>query len=232
VKVKIMQDAYNKNRQELTHIISKDDPAALEKFLKAQPEMLEFPNAEGQSALRESLWYSKAKVAATLISLGADVNCRSTKNDRETCLHIAARKENAEWSPIVESLLRKGADVNAIGEGHATPLHNAATLGSNEIVRLLLANNADPNIQDGDGATPLHWCSARGRADSVSVLLKSGANPKIVDDAGWTPLIALRKSVEFGDDLTSRAKTFFLNEGLTHKPDFDEVFRLLEAASE
>lgn len=55
----------------------------------------------------------------------------------------------------VQSLLAKGAQVNAKDKAGATALHFAAASGNAEIVKELLAKGADVNVKDKEGTTPL-----------------------------------------------------------------------------
>ncbi|KAL7933973.1 hypothetical protein V8C35DRAFT_302906 [Trichoderma chlorosporum] len=50
---------------------------------------------------------------------------------------------------IERLLVDSGADVNAVGNNHETPLQLCAGVGSKRTVELLLANNADTNVQGG-----------------------------------------------------------------------------------
>ena len=69
--------------------------------------------------------------------------------DGDTCLHIAARRGDAQ---SVRLLLKAGLDVNALGDMGTTPLHCAKT---DEIVSLLLAAGASTDIRDAFGRVPL-----------------------------------------------------------------------------
>jgi len=87
-------------------------------------------------------------------------------------------------------LLASKADVNAKGNNGTTPLHEAAGIGSKDVVELLLAKGADVNARDGEGDTPLHRAAAAGHKDVVELLLANKANVNARDDSGMTPLKA------------------------------------------
>ena len=76
----------------------------------------------------------------------------------------------------VETLLARGADVNARNEIGITALWLAAAKGHLDVVRLLLRHKADVNARDGIWyETALTQAAADGRADLVAVLLDAGA---------------------------------------------------------
>jgi ankyrin len=56
---------------------------------------------------------------------------------------------------LVALLLDKGAKVDALAKGNATPLHLAAQAGCLDAVKMLLAKGADINSRDSNGRTPL-----------------------------------------------------------------------------
>ena len=56
---------------------------------------------------------------------------------------------------VVELLIRRGEDVNAVGEDHSTPLHAAALFGHETVVHVLVQNGADVNVAANRGETPL-----------------------------------------------------------------------------
>ena len=75
---------------------------------------------------------------------------------------------------VVEALLAKGAEVDAVDNFGKTPLMGAAEVGHADIVRVLLAAGADVNARAKSGANALTWASdAKVRA----LLLQAGAKP-------------------------------------------------------
>ncbi|XP_071636387.1 uncharacterized protein [Temnothorax longispinosus] len=79
---------------------------------------------------------------------GAIVNA---KNINGTSLHYAAWKG---YDRIVNILLQKKADPNAVNNKGFTPLHYAAKFSHLKIVKLLLSNRAVYNAVSDDGKTP------------------------------------------------------------------------------
>lgn len=99
-----------------------------------------------------------------------DVNVRS--EDGSTALLWTAH-----WNdlPTAELLVRAGADPNAANDLLMTPLSQACTNGSAELVELLLKAGARANTPIGTDETPLMTCARTGSVDAVRVLLVHGA---------------------------------------------------------
>jgi ankyrin repeat protein len=76
-------------------------------------------------------------------------------NDDETALHAAARHNH---DSIVELLLIHGADPDTKDKSLRTPLHMAASKGSQNAAIVLMANGAKINITDLYGFSPLNLC--------------------------------------------------------------------------
>ncbi len=114
---------------------------------------------------------------------GADVNSRvgeitryegsnkySFEEGDNTPLHWAVNEEvNYQ---IVELLIEKGADVNAVGESELTPLHEAVMLEHYDIAELLINNGADVNAEGKQGRTPFDSASLKEN-DEISELLRN-----------------------------------------------------------
>jgi ankyrin repeat protein len=93
----------------------------------------------------------------------------------------------------LETLLKSGGNANVQDpRGGATPLMNAAVVGSVESMKLLLAHKANPNLTNSAGATALIW--AAGDLDRVRLLLEHGADPKIASQRGRTALYVAARS--------------------------------------
>src|SRR5215813_4030570 len=111
-----------------------------------------------------------------------------------TALHHAAG-----YGPLdnLQSLIDKGADVNAKNRRGSTPLHWA--IHDEAKVRLLLAKGANVNAKQAQGRTPLFLAAMLGNGVSIMrLLLASGADPNLASVNGQTPLMmaASRGNVE------------------------------------
>ncbi len=76
----------------------------------------------------------------------------ATDTNKRTVLYLAAR---CGFDDLVETLVRKGADVNHRQIVNSTPLHVAAFYGQNRIVKILLVYGADPTLQNDHKNTPI-----------------------------------------------------------------------------
>jgi ankyrin repeat protein len=86
--------------------------------------------------------------------------------------------------PLVERLLRQGADPNAATEDGWTGLHKAIDHPGDKLLRALLRAGADPNAPSEAGYAPLHRAAAKGRVDLMHLLVEQGADPTRCDVGG------------------------------------------------
>lgn len=101
-------------------------------------------------------------------------------------LRVAVDKGNVQR---IESLLRSGADPNAIDASGRDAIIAAAWRGREMVVEFLIDKGVDLETIDLEGRTPLIWASINGYSSIVEDLLSEGANPDGRDDAGLTPLM-------------------------------------------
>jgi tetratricopeptide (TPR) repeat protein len=76
---------------------------------------------------------------------------------------------------VVESLIAKGADINAKNKDGSTPLYTAVSNNRTEMAELLIAKGADINAKDESGKTSLHNADIEGHKDVADLLKKHGA---------------------------------------------------------
>ena len=106
-------------------------------------------------------------------------------DEDSTCLLWAGWRDN---SAVVEYLIRKGADINAINKKHNSLLHVAARIGNLELVRFLVDDKGfDINKQNINDATPLHFAVFWAKKDIVDFLINKGANLYLKDKEGYIP---------------------------------------------
>jgi ankyrin repeat protein len=70
----------------------------------------------------------------------------------------------------VQSLLEKGANVNANRQDGMTALTLAVFFGHVDVVNVLLNKGADPRTRDCHGASAMDWASSRGYPNIVRLL--------------------------------------------------------------
>ena len=97
----------------------------------------------------------------------------SGPRDQDTCLVIAAQEGH---SRIVQTLLEKGADINARNADEEVALHRASSQGHQGIVQMLLEKGANVNARNASGDAALQRASSEGHQGIVQVLLENGAD--------------------------------------------------------
>lgn len=109
-----------------------------------------------------------------------------------TPLHIAAVNGSV---PLVEMLLSKGADINAVNTQLNTPLHLAIMNGKDEVCKYLIEKGTDLTKQNIVKKTPLHLTVRHNRRAIAEILIAKGAVVDSRDDMQRTPLgLAARES--------------------------------------
>ncbi|WKT43651.1 hypothetical protein QSH57_008487 [Fusarium oxysporum f. sp. vasinfectum] len=137
---------------------------------------------------------------------------------------------------MVQLLLDKGADCNAICYGGRTPLHCSVDADETEITEILLAHGANPMVADDEGLTPLGFAAARGNVTAAKQLVDRGADISHISANGSTPLseacsnghVLLAKFLlEKGADVNQAATNGHSSLILAVWYDYSEVVELL-----
>lgn len=97
----------------------------------------------------------------------------------------------------VELLLARGANPHVLTFTYATPLHEAAAYGSEEMVVLVLAAAEDAVLKtDIHQSTPLHWAAAGKRTANLRLILeRSPRAPHCIDDKDVSGNTALHSTL-------------------------------------
>ncbi|XP_046566139.1 ankyrin-1-like [Haliotis rubra] len=121
------------------------------------------------------------------ILLDNNVDVEMVNSFHQTALHIACYGGNVN---VVEKLLGAGASVIAVDKkwSRKTPLYNACSSGSANIVKLILQESSLSSVSDSNNMTPLHVASWKGHVDVVKLLLESDHDLQAKTNDGQTAL--------------------------------------------
>ncbi|OUB05262.1 hypothetical protein BK708_41645 [Bacillus thuringiensis serovar yunnanensis] len=104
----------------------------------------------------------------------------------ETAL-LAATEKN-ETNTVI-SLLKQGANINAMDNQGRTPLMIATYKNDVKTAKVLIEAGADVNIQDDMKNNPFLYAGAEGYLDILKLTIDAGADPTITNRYGGTALI-------------------------------------------
>jgi ankyrin repeat protein len=137
------------------------------------------------SALEHAIERNDVASARVLLELGADIG------DTDDAIGIPSLLFRCIWegrTEIVELLIEKGANVNAVfREDGSTPLHAACQGGHEAMMRALVAKGAHLWTRDDDGSTALDLAEGRNDVASARVLLELGASVGDPNDSDCWP---------------------------------------------
>ncbi|MCJ1445298.1 MAG: hypothetical protein MMC23_005803 [Stictis urceolatum] len=102
-----------------------------------------------------------------------DIDLESKNHDENTALVLASQKGHA---PIVQTLLDRGAEVNAQGGEYGNALQAASIEGHASMVQMLLDRGAETNAQGGYDGNALQVASEHDHALIVQMLLQHAAD--------------------------------------------------------
>jgi hypothetical protein len=149
-----------------TSVVQNGNAEAVKLFLKAGMP----PVIYGKSALWTAVEFNQVEVAQLLIDAGLNVN--ESGEYGETML---IRSLNGKL-PMVEALIKAGADVNKANDYKMAPLAIAAEQGKIDVVQALLKAGANVKARNTYGGTALQVAVLRGYKDLVRILIDAGAD--------------------------------------------------------
>ncbi|KAG2441776.1 hypothetical protein HXX76_003389 [Chlamydomonas incerta] len=141
------------------------------------------------------------RVSLALVAYGrTDVDAKSAK-DGSVPIHISVSLASL---PLVQALVARRANLNAVDSAGSSPLHRAILLDGKArgqayepIAVALVEGGADPSQVDRAGAsTPLHLVAGTGNAAIYRALAGRGAGTNAYDKAGRTALHLAIKSAK------------------------------------
>ena len=125
-----------------------------------------------------------------LLSAGADRTIKDA--DGYTWFHYAVHGCSKD---VLQSIIAKGADVNATSKGNGTPLMLASWYGQVDAIKVLLSAGADQTIKDANGYTWIHYAVRGGCSKEVlQSIIDHGADVNVTNEEGDTPLMLARKN--------------------------------------
>ncbi|XP_049874169.1 85/88 kDa calcium-independent phospholipase A2 [Pectinophora gossypiella] len=163
-------------------------------------------NKQGYTPLHMACLANAPDCVRALILAGADVNLTAAKRSTSslpglvgdvlednrpklyqqdmkyggTPLHWAVSRE------VIEALVDKNCDMNALNFDDRTALHVHVLRGRLECAIALLSRGAELNIQDKEGNTPLHLAVKQSNIAIVQALVVFGADLEAVNNMGFT----------------------------------------------
>ena len=127
-------------------------------------------------------------VVNSLIKYGANIHLVDRYG--RTALHYSITAVDHDSVTVLRSLIKNGADVNALTNDNCSPLMMSSLSGSVNVVTILVENGANMDIQNQNGDTALHYavCATRNSSEVVNKLLTLGAS-HLRNQKGLTPLL-------------------------------------------
>ncbi|KAE8355590.1 ankyrin repeat-containing domain protein [Aspergillus coremiiformis] len=147
-----------------------------ESLLNANPKLANVKDDDERLPIHWAVAYNRLPIVELLMStkhFDPDVEDGSGW----TLLMIAASLKNAEGDPIIDLLLKKGADVNVKSNSGQNALHFATSKANLSTVRTLIANKCSARVKDKRGQLALHRAAAIGSSPIIKVLLQDGKSP-------------------------------------------------------
>ena len=162
------------------HIAAQNGCVQVVKVLLEKGASIEAVDENGKTALHLA---AECEVEISLENK-ANIEARNEDEDVMATLQSFAQKGRVK---VVEVLLEKGANIEAVDEDGKTALHLAAEFNNSEVIKVLLEKGVNIEAVDEDGKTALHLATEYGHSKIVEVL-KKGANIEAVNDEGITTL--------------------------------------------
>ena len=172
--------------KKLVEKLKKNYPAYLQEEAKKNAHKRLFD--EGIPFTPDSFSFNIAKqneeICNLFVEAGMDVNCRDSAGTPMICIAARSGRNN-----MIEWLLEKGADINAISKDRGySAVMDAVWKSSLDIVKLLVEKGANLNFIANDGQTALIVATGASNPRICEVLVKNGADPTYKDRMGMSSL--------------------------------------------
>ncbi|XEC97517.1 ankyrin repeat domain-containing protein [Paenibacillus tarimensis] len=150
------------------------DAVRISEIISKNPELANAENNDGLTPLGFASHFGQKDAVLALLDYGADINALSHSKvsfiPSNTALHAAIAGNNIDVVNVVEVLIQKGAEINAVDSNGHTPIQAAAFEGNLEIAQLLIDNGADISRKSGLGSA-VSIASKRGHNEFAELLL-------------------------------------------------------------
>ncbi len=174
---------------------------------------MSFASRQRDQSLLEAVKANMPVSAKSALDAGANPNLSDIAG--EPLLHIASRRH---LLPILQSLVRAGADLSASDRNGLTALRRCCQDGLVDPAKILLSGKPSLSERDPNGDSLLHALASRGRRgkpflDLASLLVSSGALLSAKNERGESPLhhaaryggpLMIRHLLSLGADLLAR----------------------------
>ncbi|MBO5235728.1 MAG: ankyrin repeat domain-containing protein [Spirochaetaceae bacterium] len=118
------------------------------------------------------------------IDAGIDVNSRDAAGTPMICVAVRHNRKN-----MMEKLIEKGADINAISQDRGySPVMDAVWKANDEIVEYLVNKGANLSYISRDGQPVLVLAVGTGNEKICKLLVEHGADPSACDSMGMSAL--------------------------------------------
>ncbi|MCK5109938.1 MAG: ankyrin repeat domain-containing protein [Arcobacteraceae bacterium] len=155
-------------------------------------------NKQHLSVLQLAIQQSNVKIVRLLLER-ADIDCEETDKNGRTLLQDAIIAGKLD---ILNELLKKSPNINALDNKHRNLLFDAVDYGEDKIIKKVLSiDELNVNNKDISGETILHKKLVLENDNLAKILLKHKANPTITDDTGKSFLFHTALRGEDGMDL-------------------------------
>lgn len=177
-------------------------------------------------ALHQLLLYNHYDKIPALLDAGADVNAPNEKGD--TILHKLCSNPGkpleVNGEPLIDILVARGAEVDAVGSRGRTPLIRACEQhGLGYATRLIENHGAHVHPVSASG-TALHIACAKGHLGLIGLLTRNGASMMARDARQRTPLHHLASyvsNVSANDTIDIKGRAVPMVEFLAAQPGLD-----------
>jgi ankyrin repeat protein len=144
----------NQQISELFKVVQEGDATRLRELLEGEPSLANTENSDGLTPLGFAAHFGQKNAVQVLIDYGAAVNAVSHSKlsfiPSNTALHAAIAGGSSR--EVIELLIAKGADVNAVDSLYHAPLQACAFEGKVDIAKLLIESGADISRNTGHGS--------------------------------------------------------------------------------